>query len=57
LFTVFLLATKLRYPLPVSQTLPSPVDKTDNHDLALNSAIDLTRNKPELILENMLLRQ
>jgi putative transposase len=31
--------------------------KPDNHDLVLNAAIDLTRSKPELILENMLLRQ
>jgi hypothetical protein len=31
--------------------------KPGNHDLALNAAMDLTRGKPELILENMLLRQ
>ena len=29
----------------------------DNHGLALNAAMDLTRSKPELVLENMLLRQ
>jgi transposase InsO family protein len=31
--------------------------KPDNQDLVLNAATDLTRSKPELILENMLLRQ
>jgi putative transposase len=31
--------------------------KPDNHDLVLNAPIDLTRSQPELILENMLLRQ
>jgi putative transposase len=31
--------------------------KPDNQDLVLNAAIDLTRSKEELILENMLLRQ
>ena len=31
--------------------------KPDNHDLVLNVAMDLTRSKPELVLENMLLRQ
>ena len=31
--------------------------KPDNHALVLNAAMDLTRSKPELILENMLLRQ
>ncbi|MEJ2733354.1 MAG: hypothetical protein P8189_07275 [Anaerolineae bacterium] len=31
--------------------------KPDNHDLALNPAMDLTRSKRELVLENMLLRQ
>jgi putative transposase len=31
--------------------------KPDNQDLVLNAAMDLTRSKPELILENMLLRQ
>jgi putative transposase len=31
--------------------------KPDNHGLALNAAMDLTRSKPELILENILLRQ
>jgi putative transposase len=31
--------------------------KPDNHALALNAAMDLTRSKQELILENMLLRQ
>jgi putative transposase len=31
--------------------------KPDDQDLVLNAAIDLTRSKPELILENMLLRQ
>ena len=31
--------------------------KPDNHDLVLNAAMDLTRSKPELLLENMLLRQ
>jgi transposase InsO family protein len=31
--------------------------KPTNHDLALNAAMDLTRSKPELILENLLLRQ
>jgi putative transposase len=31
--------------------------KPDNHDLVLNAAVDLTRSKPELVLENMLLRQ
>ena len=30
--------------------------KPDNHDLVLNAAMDLTRSKPELLLENMLLR-
>jgi hypothetical protein len=30
---------------------------SDNHDLVLNSVLDLTRSKPELLLENMLLRQ
>ena len=31
--------------------------KPDNHALVLNAAMDLTRSKPELVLENMLLRQ
>jgi hypothetical protein len=31
--------------------------KPDNHTLALNAALDLTRSKSELVLENMLLRQ
>ena len=31
--------------------------KPYNHDLALNAATDLMRSKPELILENVLLRQ
>jgi hypothetical protein len=31
--------------------------KPDNHHLGLNAAVDLTRSKPELVLENMLLRQ
>jgi putative transposase len=31
--------------------------KPDNHALVLNAASDLTRSKPELVLENMLLRQ
>jgi putative transposase len=31
--------------------------KPDNHDLVLNAALDLTRSKPELLLENMLLCQ
>jgi len=31
--------------------------KPANHDLVLNAAMDLTRSKPELILENLLLRQ
>jgi len=31
--------------------------KPDNHALALNAALDLTHSKPELVLENMLLRQ
>ena len=31
--------------------------KPNNHALALNAAVDLTRSRPELVLENMLLRQ
>ena len=31
--------------------------KPDNHDLVLNSALDLTCSKSELLLEIMLLRQ
>ncbi len=31
--------------------------KPDNHDLILNAATDLTRSEPELMLENLLLRQ
>jgi putative transposase len=31
--------------------------KPDNHDLVLNAAMDLTRSKSQLVLENMLLRQ
>jgi hypothetical protein len=31
--------------------------RPDNHHLVLNSALDLTRSKSELLLENMLLRQ
>jgi hypothetical protein len=31
--------------------------KPDNHGLALNAAMDLTRSKPELVLENILLHQ
>jgi putative transposase len=31
--------------------------KPDNHALVLNAALDLTRGKSELVLENMLLRQ
>ena len=31
--------------------------KPDSHGLVLNTALDLTRSKPELVLENILLRQ
>lgn len=31
--------------------------KPDNHTLILNAALDLTCSKPELVLENALLRQ
>jgi hypothetical protein len=31
--------------------------KPENHDLVLNTAMDLTRGNPELVLENMLPRQ
>jgi putative transposase len=31
--------------------------KPDGHDLVLNTVLDLTRSKSELVLENMLLRQ
>jgi putative transposase len=31
--------------------------KPDNHSLLINAALDLTRPKSELILENVLLRQ
>ena len=31
--------------------------KPGNHALVLNGAMELTRSKPELVLENMLLRQ
>lgn len=31
--------------------------RPDNHDLVLNSALDPTRSKPELLLEDKLLRQ
>jgi len=31
--------------------------KPNNHALALNAAVDLTRSRPELVLESMLLRQ
>jgi hypothetical protein len=31
--------------------------RPDNHDLVLSSALDLTRSKSELLLENKLLRQ
>jgi putative transposase len=31
--------------------------KPDNHSLILSTTLDLTRSKPELVLENMLLRQ
>lgn len=31
--------------------------KPNNQDLDLNAAMDLTRSRPELILENLLLRQ
>jgi putative transposase len=31
--------------------------KPENHDPVLNAAMDLTRSKPELLLENLLLRQ
>ena len=31
--------------------------KPDNHSLALNAALDMTRSKSELLLENALLRQ
>ena len=31
--------------------------KPDNHALVLNAAVDLTRSKSELVLENTLLRQ
>jgi transposase InsO family protein len=31
--------------------------RTDNHTLTLNAAVDLTRSKPELVLENAFLRQ
>ena len=33
------------------------MDESDNHDLVLNSALDLTRSKSELLLDNRLLRQ
>jgi hypothetical protein len=31
--------------------------RPDNHSLPLNVALDMTRSKPELLLENALLRQ
>jgi hypothetical protein len=31
--------------------------KPDNHDWVLDAAMDLTRSRQELLLENMLLRQ
>ena len=31
--------------------------KPDNHALAFNAALDITRSKPALVLENALLRQ
>jgi hypothetical protein len=31
--------------------------RSDNHDLVLNSALDLTRSNSELVLKNLLLRQ
>jgi putative transposase len=31
--------------------------KPDNHSLALNAVLDMTRSKSELVLENALLRQ
>jgi hypothetical protein len=31
--------------------------RPDNHDLVLHTALDLTRSKPELLRENVLLRQ
>jgi hypothetical protein len=31
--------------------------RPDNHDLVLHTALDLTRSKPELLWENVLLRQ
>jgi hypothetical protein len=45
---------------PLGQTLKRYLRqrmKPDNHDLVLNAAMDLTRSKSELVLENMLLRQ
>ena len=56
-FSLFSFLLRRRYLLPSCQTVPSPVDKPDSYDLVLNAAVDLTRSKPELILENMLLRQ
>jgi hypothetical protein len=46
--------------VPLWQALKQTVRqsiKPDNHCLALNAALDMTRSKPELVLENALLRQ
>jgi len=56
-FTAVLRAYDHRFSLPVSQRRLRQWAKPDNHALVLNATMDLTRSKPELVLENMLLRQ
>jgi hypothetical protein len=41
----------------IKQALRQLTKPADNHSLALNAALDMTRSKSELVLENALLRQ
>ncbi len=41
----------------IKQALRQLTKPADNHSLALNAALDMTRSKQELVLENALLRQ
>ena len=56
-FTLSLCATEYRYPGQAVKRHLRRWTKPDSHGLVLNTALDLTRSKPELVLENILLRQ
>ena len=58
MLSLITLAQRCFVPLwqAVKQVLRQSI-KPDNHSLSLNAALDMTRSKPELALENALLRQ